>query len=119
VPDPLDHNLVYAESQQGGVVRYDARTGQTKNIRPAAEAGRAPPLQLERADPSVEARREARLHGRAVPVQERRSRRQLGKDQPRPHAQHRSQQAAAARRVPDSGTLGRNEGTAEFSNISR
>ena len=39
VPDPLDNNLVYAESQTGGVVRYDARTGQTKNIRPAPKPG--------------------------------------------------------------------------------
>ena len=39
VPDPFDHQIVYAESQQGGVVRYDARIGQTKNIRPVPKPG--------------------------------------------------------------------------------
>ncbi|HEY2824005.1 MAG TPA: hypothetical protein VGI83_00515, partial [Gemmatimonadales bacterium] len=39
VPDPNDKNLVYAESQQGGLVRYDVRTGQTKNIRPNPKPG--------------------------------------------------------------------------------
>ncbi|MEP6762835.1 MAG: glycosyl hydrolase [Gemmatimonadaceae bacterium] len=34
VPDPSDWNIVYAESQEGGVSRYDARTGQSKNIKP-------------------------------------------------------------------------------------
>ncbi len=37
VPDPNDHEIVYAESQQGGVVRYDERIGQTKSIRPMPE----------------------------------------------------------------------------------
>ncbi|MDQ8157863.1 MAG: glycosyl hydrolase [Gemmatimonadota bacterium] len=39
VPDPLDHNIAYAESQNGGVVRYDARTGQTKSIKPYPKNG--------------------------------------------------------------------------------
>lgn len=39
VPDPLDHNIAYAESQNGGVVRYDARTGQTKSIKPYPQNG--------------------------------------------------------------------------------
>ncbi len=39
VPDPLDHNIAYAESQNGGVVRYDARTGQTKSIKPYPRNG--------------------------------------------------------------------------------
>ena len=98
VPDPLDHNLVYAESQQGGVVRYDARTGQTKNIRPTPKPGERFRFNWSAPILPSQARREDRLHGGAVPVQEHRSRRQLGKDQPRPHAQHRPQQAAAARR---------------------
>src|SRR5215217_95280 len=39
VPDPFDHQIVYAESQTGGVARYDARLGQTKNIRPVPKPG--------------------------------------------------------------------------------
>jgi hypothetical protein len=39
VPDPLDHNIAYAESQNGGVVRYDARSGQTKSIKPYPKNG--------------------------------------------------------------------------------
>ncbi|HYW31775.1 MAG TPA: hypothetical protein VE869_09735 [Gemmatimonas sp.] len=39
VPDPTDHNIVYAESQGGVIVRYDTRTGQTKSIRPTAKPG--------------------------------------------------------------------------------
>ncbi len=65
-----------------------------------AEARRAIPLQLERADPAEQARREERVHGGAVRLQEHRPRRLVGEDQPRPHARHRSQQAADARRRP-------------------
>lgn len=36
VPDPTDPNLGYAMSQGGGLVRYDLRTGERKNIRPWA-----------------------------------------------------------------------------------
>jgi len=39
VVDPTDRQLVYAESQNGGIVRYDARTGQIKGIKPSASAG--------------------------------------------------------------------------------
>lgn len=39
VADPSDHNYVYSESQGGNIGRYDARTGQTKNIRPVAKPG--------------------------------------------------------------------------------
>ena len=37
--DPLDPNVVYAESQNGGIVRYDARTGEQKSIQPQAKFG--------------------------------------------------------------------------------
>ena len=40
VADPTDHNFVYSESQNGNIGRYDARTGQTKNIRPGGEGRR-------------------------------------------------------------------------------
>ncbi len=39
VPDPWDNNFVYAEMQSGGVVRYDARTGLSKNIKPVPKGG--------------------------------------------------------------------------------
>ncbi len=39
VTDPDDHDIVYSESQGGAIGRYDARTGQTKNIRPVAKPG--------------------------------------------------------------------------------
>ena len=39
VADPSDHNIVYSESQNGNIGRYDARTGQTKAIRPIAKPG--------------------------------------------------------------------------------
>ena len=39
VPDHFDHNIVYTESQEGGLIRYDARIGQSKNIRPIADSG--------------------------------------------------------------------------------
>jgi photosystem II stability/assembly factor-like uncharacterized protein len=39
VADRFDPNIVYAESQEGGIVRYDVRTGQTKGIRPFPRAG--------------------------------------------------------------------------------
>ncbi len=32
--DPTDHNIVYAESQDGAVQRLDLRTGQSRSIRP-------------------------------------------------------------------------------------
>jgi photosystem II stability/assembly factor-like uncharacterized protein len=33
-PDPTDSNIVYAESQNGGIVRFDKRTGETVDISP-------------------------------------------------------------------------------------
>jgi photosystem II stability/assembly factor-like uncharacterized protein len=37
--DPTDPNVVYAESQNGGIIRYDVRTGEQKSIRPQAKFG--------------------------------------------------------------------------------
>ncbi len=37
--DPKDRNIVYAESQYGGLVRYDWRTGQRVNIQPQPALG--------------------------------------------------------------------------------
>lgn len=40
--DYADPNIVYAESQYGGLVRYDKRTGEQVEIRPIEEAGENP-----------------------------------------------------------------------------
>ena len=40
--DPKDPNIVYAESQHGGLVRYDKRTGETLDIQPQAKPGMDP-----------------------------------------------------------------------------
>ena len=37
--DPTDHNIVYAESQRGGLIRHDQRTGQNTRIRPEVPDG--------------------------------------------------------------------------------
>ncbi|HWQ34620.1 MAG TPA: hypothetical protein VNQ79_17345 [Blastocatellia bacterium] len=41
--DPTDHNIIYAESQNGAILRLDLRTGQSRSIRPrAAQRPRGP-----------------------------------------------------------------------------
>ncbi|MEZ5290051.1 MAG: hypothetical protein R2745_03130 [Vicinamibacterales bacterium] len=40
--DPSDPNIVYAESQYGGIVRLDRRTNERVNIRPVEGRGEAP-----------------------------------------------------------------------------
>ncbi len=42
VPDPKDPNIVYAESQHGGLVRFDKRTGEALDIQPQAKPGMDP-----------------------------------------------------------------------------
>ncbi|MBI1315655.1 glycosyl hydrolase [bacterium] len=37
--DPLDEHIVYAQSQYGGLVRFDARTGEQLNIKPLEAEG--------------------------------------------------------------------------------
>ncbi len=37
--DPTDPNVVYAESQNGGIVRYDVKTGEQKSIQPQPKYG--------------------------------------------------------------------------------
>ncbi|HSY51597.1 MAG TPA: glycosyl hydrolase [Thermoanaerobaculia bacterium] len=43
VPDPKDSNIIYAESQNGGLVRFDKRTGEALDIEPQP-AGTMDPL---------------------------------------------------------------------------
>lgn len=40
--DPKDPNTIYAESQNGGMVRYDARTGEAVSIQPQEGRGEEP-----------------------------------------------------------------------------
>ncbi|NJD18638.1 MAG: glycosyl hydrolase [Gemmatimonadetes bacterium] len=40
--DPTDPDIAYAESQEGGIVRYDRRTGDRKGIQPQAPEGERP-----------------------------------------------------------------------------
>jgi photosystem II stability/assembly factor-like uncharacterized protein len=42
VVDPEDPNLVYAESQHAGIVRFDRRTGEAIDIQPQTASGEAP-----------------------------------------------------------------------------
>ncbi len=37
--DPTDHNVVYSEYQNGGIIRYDVRTGEQKSIKPQPKFG--------------------------------------------------------------------------------
>jgi photosystem II stability/assembly factor-like uncharacterized protein len=86
VADRFDPDVVYAESQNGGIVRYQREDGADQGHQAAAARRGAAPLQLERAHRAVAAcRRHGVLRGQPS-VQERRSRRLVEDDQPRPHA---------------------------------
>jgi photosystem II stability/assembly factor-like uncharacterized protein len=45
VPDPKDLNIIYAESQNGGLIRFDKRTGEQLDIQPTA-TGNMEPLRM-------------------------------------------------------------------------
>lgn len=45
VPDPKDPNIIYAESQNGGLIRFDKRTGEQLDIQPMA-TGNMDPLRM-------------------------------------------------------------------------
>ena len=118
VPDPRDFNVVYAEMQSGGVVRYDARTGQSKNIKPV-------PKDKEKhrynwSAPIVPSQHDAKAIYFAANYLFRSPDRgdswaTISPDLTRNIDRNKLPMRGA---VPDSATLGRNEGTAEFSNIS-
>ncbi len=42
VVDPVDPNTVYSESQDGGLVRYDRKSGEEVDIKPASKPGEKP-----------------------------------------------------------------------------
>ncbi|MFI5228019.1 MAG: WD40/YVTN/BNR-like repeat-containing protein, partial [Gemmatimonadales bacterium] len=118
VPDPLDHQLVYAESQTGGVVRYDERTGQTKNIRPAPKPGER--LRYNWSAPILPSKHDAKTVYMAANFLFKSTDRgdsweRLGGDLTRGIDRNKLPLRGG---VPDSTALGRNEGTAEFGNIT-
>ena len=96
VPDPWDYNLVYAEMQGGGVVRYDQRTGQAKNIKPVPKDKET--HRYNWSAPILPSRHDAKVVYMAANYLFRSpgSRRQLGDDQPRSHPRRRPQQARNA-----------------------
>ena len=118
VPDPLDHDLVYAESQTGGVVRYDARTGQTKNIRPTPKPGER--YRFNWSAPILPSKHDARTVYMAAnylfkSVDRGDSWEKISADLTRNIDRNKLPLRGA---VPDSSALGRNEGTADFSNVT-
>ena len=52
IPDPKDPNTIYAESQNGGLVRFDKRTGETLDIQPQP-TGKMEPLRLNWDSPLI------------------------------------------------------------------
>jgi len=52
VPDPKDSNIIYAESQNGGLVRFDKRTGEALDIQPQP-TGTLEPLRLNWDSPLI------------------------------------------------------------------
>jgi photosystem II stability/assembly factor-like uncharacterized protein len=52
IPDPKDSNIIYSESQNGGLVRFDKRTGETLDIQPQP-TGSMEPLRLNWDSPLI------------------------------------------------------------------
>ncbi|MEA2164453.1 MAG: hypothetical protein QOK37_2580 [Thermoanaerobaculia bacterium] len=52
IPDPKDSNIIYAESQNGGLVRFDKRTGEALDIQPLP-TGNQDPLRLNWDSPLI------------------------------------------------------------------
>ncbi|HXD22321.1 MAG TPA: hypothetical protein VN613_03105, partial [Gemmatimonadaceae bacterium] len=118
VPDPLDYNLVYAEMQGGGVVRYDQRTGQAKNIKPVPKEGEK--QRFNWSAPILPSRHDAKTVYMAANYLYRSPDRgdswvTISPDLTRGIDRNKLPMRGGA---VDSLELGRNEGTAEFSNIS-
>lgn len=52
IPDPKDSNIIYAESQNGGLARFDKRTGEALDIQPQP-TGNLDPLRLNWDSPLI------------------------------------------------------------------
>jgi photosystem II stability/assembly factor-like uncharacterized protein len=118
VPDPNDNNLIYAEMQSGGVVRYDTRTGQSKNIKPIPRPGERHRYNWNA--PILPSRHEPRVVYFAANYLFKSSDRGdswqvISPDLTRAIDRNKLPMRG---KIPDSTALGRHEGTAEFSNIT-
>lgn len=118
VPDAWDNNIVYTESQNGGLIRYDVRTGQTKNIRPVPR-----PQERHRYNwsaPIVSSRHTPRTVYFGANYVFRSTDRGDSWVTISPDLTRAIDRNVLPMRgsVPDSSALGRHEGTAEFGNIT-
>lgn len=118
VPDPTDRNLVYAEMQSGGIVRYDTRTGQAKNIKPIPKNGEK--YRYNWSAPIVPSHHAARTVYFAANYLFKSTDRGDSWNTISPDLTRAIDRKELPMRgvKPDTGTLGLHEGTAEFSNIS-
>jgi photosystem II stability/assembly factor-like uncharacterized protein len=119
VPDPFDGNIVYAESQNGNISRYDARTGQSRGIRPTVKPGEKA-LRFNWNAPILPSRHERGVVLMASNFVHRSTDRgdswvKISGDLTRAIDRNTLPMRGV---VPDSGTLGRHEGTADFGNIT-
>ncbi len=118
VPDPNNYHFVYAESQQAGVQLYDELTGEAKPIRPTGPHGEH--LRFNWSSPilpSVHERNTVYIAAQYLFKSTNRgdSWTMISPDLTRNIDRKKLPMRGA---VPDSGTLGLNEGTAEFGNIT-
>jgi photosystem II stability/assembly factor-like uncharacterized protein len=118
VTDPSDRNIVYTESQNGGLIRYDARLGQTKNIRPVPKQGEqhrynwSAPILPSRHTPGT-------IYFAANYLFRSPDRGDTWETISPDLTRNIDRNTLPLRgSIPDSNALGRNEGTAEFSNIT-
>jgi hypothetical protein len=68
VPDPSDHDFIYAEAQGGTIGRVNRVTHEYRDIQPRAQLQGKAALELEHADRAVADRQEHPVHRCAVPV---------------------------------------------------
>ncbi len=118
VPDNTDRDILYAEMQSGGIVRYDTRTGQAKNIKPVPTKGES--HRYNWSAPIVSSKHTPKVVYFAANYLFKSSDRgdswtTISPDLTRNIDRNKLPMRGA---VPDSSTLGLHEGTAEFSNIS-
>ena len=93
--DPTDPDTVYLEWQEGNLLRYDRKSHETVYISPKPGPG-DPPLRFNWDSPVIVSphAHDAPLLRVAIRVAQRRPRRFMEADQPRPHARHLPPHAA-------------------------
>ena len=102
--DPVDANFDYGESQDGALQRRNFKTNETKSIRPIPKVGEPPyrfqwnsPIEISAFD------HKTIYYGGKFPIQVHRSRRSLGKNQPRSHKQRGPPHTENPKRSSDKG----------------